>query len=198
MHELETEQAVVEERERIYRDLHDDVGAKLLSLVYRSATPEDADLARSALQDLRDVVSRAGAESFGLEEVVADWRAECEKRLAEAGIKVDWRQFGDYEAVRLTQPQTVNLGRILREAVSNAIRHSGAGWVMIDLVYGNGRLILRVSDDGVGCDGSGTKKTGRGFRNMEMRASQLGAALTRASAPPSGCMVMVEMPLPLA
>lgn len=196
MHELETEQAVVEERERIYRDLHDDVGAKLLSLVYRSATQEDADLARSALQDLRDVVSRAGAEGFDLEDVVADWRAECEKRLAEADIRVDWRQFGDLAQVRLTQPQAVNLGRILREAISNAIRHSGAAWVMIDLVYGNERLILRVSDDGIGCDQGEAKPLGRGFRNMEMRAGQLGAVLTRKSAPPNGCMVMLEMSLP--
>ncbi|MCA1979081.1 MAG: histidine kinase, partial [Thiobacillus sp.] len=82
MHALETERAVGEERERIYRDLHDDVGAKLLSLVYRAGTPEDASLARSALQDLRDVVSTVQPENLTLEALGADWRAECERRLS--------------------------------------------------------------------------------------------------------------------
>ena len=71
MGELEKEHAVTEERERIYRDLHDDVGAKLLSLVYRAQRPEDADLARSALRDLREVVSCTGADRFSLEEAAA-------------------------------------------------------------------------------------------------------------------------------
>ena len=53
------EQAASQERERIYSDLHDDLGAKLLSLVYRAESPVQADLARAILQDLRDVVTRS-------------------------------------------------------------------------------------------------------------------------------------------
>ncbi|NTV94421.1 MAG: histidine kinase [Thiobacillus sp.] len=193
MRELETEQAVAEERERIYRDLHDDVGAKLLSLVYRSATAEDADLARSALQDLRDVVSRTGADSFELEEVVADWRVECEKRLGDAGIALDWHQAGDLDALRLTRPQALDLGRILREAVSNVIRHAGAHRVTVDLERCAGQLSLTVRDDGRGC--AGEHKSGRGVRNMEMRAGRLGGSLSRESPAGGGCAVAVVVPL---
>lgn len=195
MRQLETDQAVAEERERIYHDLHDDVGAKLLSLVYRAATPADADLARSALQDLRDVVSRTGADSFELDEVVADWRVECEKRLGEAGIRLDWRQSVGLESLRLTQPQVLNLGRILREAVSNVIRHAGAGRVEIVLDHGEGRLRLVVADDGIGCDGSSEGRIGRGMRNMEMRAVRLGGALKRQATEGGGCSVTVAVPL---
>jgi signal transduction histidine kinase len=195
MRQLETEQAVAEERERIYRDLHDDVGAKLLSLVYRSATPDDADLARSALQDLRDVVSRTGADSFDLEEVVADWRAECERRLADAGIALDWQQAGDFDRLRLTQPQALNLGRILREAVSNVIRHAGAGQVMVSLERRDGHLSLAVRDDGRGCDGGPEQRLGRGVRNMEMRATRLGGSLRRGNAAPRGCEIEVTVPV---
>lgn len=193
MRQLETEQAVAEERERIYRDLHDDVGAKLLSLVYRSATPADADLARSALQDLRDVVSRTGADSFELEAVAADWRAECEKRLAEAGLRLDWRQHGDPGGRRLTQPQALDLGRILREAVSNVIRHAGATTVTVELACAGDRFSLAVRDDGRGCDG-GPARSGRGLCNMEMRAHRLGGTLTRVS--DGGCALTVTLPLP--
>lgn len=194
MRELETEHAVAEERERIYRDLHDDVGAKLLSLVYRSATPEDADLARSALQDLRDVVSRTGADSFVLEAVVADWRAECEKRLADADIGLDWRQAGDLDALHLSRQQALDLGRILREAVSNVIRHAGAGRVTVSLERCDGRLGLSVRDDGCGCEGGAGGRAGRGLRNMEMRANRLGGSLRRTNVTSGGCEVAVVVP----
>lgn len=195
LRELETERLVAEERERIYRDLHDDVGAKLLSLVYRAGTPENADLARSALQDLRDVVSRSSADSFALEEVVADWRAECEKRLGEAGLNLDWRQRGELATIRLSQPQALNLGRILREAVSNVIRHAGAVAVTVELAYADGRLRLVVSDDGRGCPDEAQRPSGRGLRNMEMRAGRLGGWLRRENNNLGGCRIEVEAPL---
>lgn len=195
MRELETEQAVSEERERIYRDLHDDVGAKLLSLVYRAATPQDADLARSALQDLRDVVSRTGAESFELDAVVADWRAECEKRLSEAGIRLDWRRIGEQGDLRLTQPQALNLGRILREAVSNVIRHAGATLVRVELAHADRDLSLTIGDDGRGCADPGNGRAGRGLRNIEMRAARLGGRFRRESPAAGGCIIGVTLPL---
>lgn len=195
MRELETDRAVAEERERIYRDLHDDVGAKLLSLVYRSATPADADLARSALQDLRDVVSRTGADSFELADVVADWRAECEKRLADAGIALDWQQMGDLDALRLTRPQALDLGRILREAVSNVIRHAGARRVTVALERRDGRLNLAVCDDGRGCADGPELRSGRGLRNMEARTARLGGSLSRSKPAAGGCCITVGLPL---
>ena len=188
---LETEHAVTEERERIYRDLHDDVGAKLLSLVYRSATPADADLARSALQDLRDVVSRSGADSFELNEVAADWRAECERRLADAGLHLLWQQ-DTHEGRRLTQPQAVDLGRILREAISNAIRHAQAQEVEVQLELRLDGLRLRVTDDGLG--NGEARRPGRGLRNMATRAERLGGKLHSGAQDPQGWCVEVHIP----
>lgn len=195
MRELETEQAVAEERERIYRDLHDDVGAKLLSLVYRAGTPAEADLARSALQDLRDVVSRTGAESYDLDAVMADWRVECESRLAEAGLTLDWRHDAALDGYRLTQPQALDLGRILREAVSNVIRHAQARRVEISLDRQGNQLCLSVRDDGIGLAGGTDRKTGRGLRNMAMRAGRLGGTLQHASAEPKGCRISLCIPM---
>lgn len=200
--EMEMEQAVTDERERIYRDLHDDVGAKLLSLVYRAGSPSAADLARSALQDLRDVVSRSGSDRFRMDEVAADWRAECEKRLAEAAIPLAWSQYGALGEVILSQPQVLNVGRVLREAVTNVIRHAQAGGVWIELGSDGHRLALRVCDDGVGLkDGEpaaatpGSGPGGRGLRNMDARAARLGGVLLRRQAPQGGLEVLLELPL---
>ena len=193
MRALETEQAVSEERERIYRDLHDDVGAKLLSLVYRAGDGENADLARSALQDLRDVVSTTAPDNLSLEALCGNWRAECERRLSDAGVSLDWRQEGAIETVHLNQPQALNLGRILREAVSNQIKHARASRAEVEVVLAEQTLSLRIRDNGIGCDKGATPGAGRGVRNMEMRAERIGAALQRNGE--GGCEVVVHLPL---
>ena len=64
-----TAQALAEERERIYADLHDDLGAKLLQLIHTANDPRQADLARAVLQDLRDVVTRSRGEPGTLGDV---------------------------------------------------------------------------------------------------------------------------------
>lgn len=192
MHELETERAVIEERERIFRDLHDDVGAKLLSLVYRAQRAEDADLARSALRDLRDVVSYTGAARFTLDELAADWRSECEQRLSEAGIRLDWQSDGAAEA--LSQPQALNIGRILREAISNVIRHAAASTVAIRLEATEDALYLSIADDGRGL-AEDARPRGRGLRNMQVRAQRLGGEVVHENGDGGGCRIALRVPL---
>ena len=192
MHELETERAVTEERERIFRDLHDDVGAKLLSLVYRAQRAEDADLARSALRDLRDVVSYTGAARFTLDELAADWRSECEQRLSEAGIRLDWQSDGAAEA--LSQPQALNIGRILREAISNVIRHAAASTVAIRLEATEDALYLSIADDGRGL-AEDARPRGRGLRNMQVRAQRLGGEVAQVNGDGGGCRIALRVPL---
>ena len=192
LHELEMQRAVAEERERIHRDLHDDVGAKLLSLVYRADSRENAELARAALQDLRDTVSRSGGEATSLASLAADWRAECEKRLIEAGLTLDWTQRGDLDSPQLAQQQALHLGRVLREAVSNVIRHARAKQVRVTL-EGDGRGVrLDVTDDGTVCP---DPRPGGGLRNMAARAQRLGATLERYTPQAGGCGLRLALPL---
>lgn len=195
MRAMEMEQAVAAERERIYRDLHDDVGAKLLSLVYRAGTPESADLARSALQDLRDVVSTTQQENLNLADICADWRAECEQRLTEAGVLLDWIQMNGLDAWSLTQPQALNLGRILREAVSNLIKHAKAHRAQVEIGLTSATLHLSIRDDGVGCAGAAQRSSGRGLRNMEQRALRIEAQISRLTLATGGCEISVWLPL---
>ncbi len=191
--EMHKEQALLEERERIYQDLHDDVGAKLLSLVYRSENPNNVDLARSALQDLRDVVSRTTAEQFQLEDAIADWRAECEQRLKDSGLRLEWQADTAIADYRLTQPQALNLGRILREGVSNIIRHAQATHVSVKLEQNATHLLLTIADDGVGL-APGTRP-GRGFSNMQRRAQRLGGQFSQTANTPHGLVLHVQLPL---
>ena len=147
-----------EERERIYRDLHDDIGAKLLSLAIRAKSPQDTDIARSALQDLRDVVSRSAQAGAPLGDLLADWRAEIVGRCASANVQLVWNQPEDLPKRGLTAAEALNLGRILR--------HAGAHALTIGVRFAAGRYQLSLEDDGHGKP----RAPGRGMRNMQARA----------------------------
>lgn len=187
--QLERDSATAEERERIYRDLHDDIGAKLLSLAIRAKTPEDADVARSALQDLRDVVSRSSRPDAPLGDLLADWRAEIEGRCAAAGIRLVWNQPDELPDRNMTAAEALNLGRILRESVSNVLRHAGASNLVIGVHFAQGRYQISVEDDGRG----NPRAPGRGMRNMSARAAQLGGSIDWAWGE-RGCRVMLALP----
>lgn len=189
------EQASLEERERIYQDLHDDLGAKLLTLVYRAQDSNNAELARSALQDLRDVVSRAGTEHIPLTDAMADYRIECEKRLSDVHIQLVWQIEMKADHLLLTQPQVLNLGRIIREAVSNVIRHAQASQVTVNLSSRESHLSLTVSDNGIGLPTESASTKGRGLHNIQKRATLLGGEVQFAALTTGGLKLCLQLPL---
>ena len=191
---LRQEKATIEERERIYQNLHDDLGAKLLSLVYGAENHQNADLARAALQDLRDVVSRPVREGAELAELLIDWQAENRPRLEAAGMQLHWHEPQWLPPGLLTAELGIDVGRILREAVSNGIRHSGATamWVQIDVA--KDELRLQIEDDGPAGDVEHWRP-GRGLQNMHERAQLWGGELSRETRAPSGCRISVRVPL---
>lgn len=185
------------ERERIYRDLHDDVGAKLLGLAIsaqRSNQPREADLARSALQDLRDVVSRSAHSSSQLDHLFADWRAETEQRVHAAGILLNWCIPPTELPLLVNSASALHMSRILRESVSNVLRHARATHITIGHALHEDKLVLTIEDNGVGLPESGGK-SGRGMSSMRARAAALGGSIRWQSVSPCGCKVTVEIAL---
>lgn len=189
------EQAALEERERIYQDLHDDVGAKLLTLVYRAQDSNNAELARSALQDLRDVVSYTGTASTLLSHALADYRIECEQRLRDVNIKLHWVNQLTDETLALTQPQALNLSRIMREAMSNIIRHAKATQVLVTLQPSPQYLSLSICDDGIGLNQQTSTISGRGLANIKKRASLLGGELSLQVSQLGGLSIEIKIPI---
>ncbi|WP_020648030.1 sensor histidine kinase [Solimonas variicoloris] len=184
--------AVAAERERIYRDLHDDLGAKLLTLVHGAADPALADLARSALQDLRDVVSRTRGEPGTLQMALGEIRREAEQRLAAAGARLAWEPADDLPDPALDAAQALHLYRIVREALSNALKHAQARTVRIRVRRHGGALYLDVTDDGPGV----AEPPGQGVHGMRRRAEALGGAVDWSSGTVGGTKVTLHFPLP--
>lgn len=192
-HEAIRTQAATAERERIYSNLHDDLGAKLLQLIYSAATPEQADLARSILQDVRDVVTRSRGAPGSLLEILGEIRSEAEQRLRTVGIALDWQQPDDLPDPALDEGQSLHLFRIVREAISNVIRHARAHALRVRMASDGRALRLELIDDGIG---PSTSAGGRGKDNMRARAQALDGDITWKGGTAGGTKVLLSFPLP--
>lgn len=157
------EQGAIEERKRITRDIHDDVGARLLMLIHSSENPQQAELARSAMEDLRTALSNIDGLPILLEDAVADWRDEANQRCDAANIQLDWENKLESNSPWLTPRLRTLLQRALRECITNAIKHGKPSTITTTIEMQNDRLIIVVTHNGQRSDptqwtpGIGTK-----------------------------------------
>ncbi len=182
----------VEERHRLAQDLHDDIGARLLTLMYQSPTPEMEDYVRHTLQDLKTLTRGLSTDDHRLSHAAAEWKADLNQRLSAAGLNMRWQCDYDRD-VTLNVVQWSALTRILRELVSNAIAHAHASSVDVSLQLSYGQLELRVHDDGAGRDPE-TWAHGLGLGGVRKRAKQLGGQVTWLQMRPRGicCVVKID------
>lgn len=187
-------QATLAERERIYADLHDDIGARLLGMIHTAESPDQADRARAVLQDLRDVVTRSRGTPGSLSDTLAEIRGETSQRLAAANIDLVWEINDALPDPELDTARALHLHRIVREAISNVIRHARAGRVRVRTKAFGGKLLLDLTDDGGGREASMTSR-GRGLDNMRVRAAELEGDIDWKSGTEGGTKVLLTMPL---
>jgi signal transduction histidine kinase len=184
------------ERQNIAADLHDDLGATLLSIAQASAAGPVAGLARHAIEELRLSVRGLTVQTSPLQDVIADWRSETVSRLTSAGIQAHWplrEHPADLMLVALLRTQ---ITRVLREAISNVIRHSAARNCQIDVRHEAGHLVMKVQDDGRGMPVEPEpKQQGMGLTNMARRIHKLGGELTVGVSPLGGVALVAHLPL---
>lgn len=189
------QQSAHEERERIYRDLHDDVGSKLLSLYYRLDNESDSTLAQSALQDLRDIVSRRALQKSSLQEVLQQSREEAEDRVRDANINVSWYAENFPDSMILSEQQHAHLRRMLREVFSNAIIHNKtATSINVSIFSTDSHVVFEISNDGSDRPVSEWRE-GRGISNLRVRARDLGGVFEIADGKPGWVRATWQIPL---
>jgi signal transduction histidine kinase len=169
------EQGRREERVRIAQDLHDDIGARLLTLMYKASSPEMEDYVRHTLQDLKTLTRGLAASNHLLSHAAAEWKADLTQRLTAADCVLGW-SFSIDSDVPLTVVQWSALTRVLRELISNVIAHAHPGRVDIEAVCEDGRIVLTVSDNGVGRDPQSWSH-GLGLGGIRKRVKQLGGTV---------------------
>jgi len=182
-----------EERTRIARDMHDNIGSQLLSALHSQSGPRKDVLIRETLTDLRDIINNAGGEEVSLDEALADLRAETAERVEAAGLVLHW--CSDVaDDVQMT-PQAIHaLRSVIREAVSNAIKYAGAKRIDVSVTQMNGSTSVTLTDDGKGFDPQ-TIVPGNGLKNIADRIAGLGGTSSIGS-DESGTTIAVLVPIP--
>ena len=195
--ELRVEQVTERERKRIAADLHDDLGAKLLTIVHTSDSERISTLAREALEEMRLSVRGLTGRPVRLADALGDWRAEVVSRLAQAGIEAEWTAPEDLPQT-LSARAYVQTTRILREATSNIIKHSGASRCSMKCTIADGdfQLVIQDNGDGIKSEPENTRTDrGHGMATMKQRAKQLQGQCLVESGPGYGTVIRLTLPL---
>ena len=196
--ELKVEQVTERERKRIAADLHDDLGAKLLTIVHTSESERISQLAREALEEMRLSVRGLTGKPVKLIDALGDWRAEVVLRLQQSGVQGEWSAPSDDDVPQtLSSRAYVQTTRILREAVSNIIKHSEASQcsVRCTIAQGDFQLIIQDNGKGIPTELDGRLDKGHGMASMKGRAKQLQGQCLVESGPGYGTVIRLTLPL---
>jgi signal transduction histidine kinase len=201
--------AVLGDRERIARDLHDVViqrlfaaGMHLQGTAHASVRPEVRGRIESVVNDLDTTIREIRGAIFELRAPVAsELRGEIRALAERARESLGFRPHLAFDGpIDSASPDAVRpaLLAVLGEALSNVARHARASVVEIGISVGEGRLVVTVADDGVGISGpisSGGLMSSGGLTNMRLRAEELGGTFAVAPAHPGGTCLTWSVPI---
>jgi len=195
--------AVLEDRDRIARDLHDLVIQRLFATglqlqgMHRLVEPDVQERIGRAVEDIDATIRDLRAAIFALHHQLGhrSLRADVQSLVAEYAESLGFRPRLTCEgpldtAVPVTvRPQIL---AAIRESLSNVVRHARASEVTVHVIVANGEVVARVADNGVGLD-AGSRQSG--LRNLRERAETLGGTVLLQSNQPQGTILELRAPL---
>lgn len=201
-HALELAHSRAGERLHLVRDLHDGFGGTLVGAIAQlERAPAEMPKARviEVLKEMRDdlrlVIDSTAREHADLAAQIAPLRHRLGRLLETADIDSRW-QLDGLDGIELDSARSLDLLRLLQEALTNVFKHSRAQRVEVGLRRVEGRLQLRIDDDGHGiAPAAAPADGGAGLASMRLRAQRLGGELKIESGP-GGTGLRLEFPLP--
>jgi signal transduction histidine kinase len=189
------------ERQRLARELHDETGQALTSILLALKPLEDAggdvaevrDLVRATLQDVRQLAVElrpAALDDFGLAPALERLTASFAEST---GIEVEFQAA--LPPARLPSEIETALYRIVQEALTNIVKHARATRVSVVVTRKAGSVSAVVEDDGVGFDPAGIHEDGLGLVGMRERVALLGGRLAIETTPGAGTTCLAEVPV---
>jgi signal transduction histidine kinase len=197
---------LMDERERIAKELHDGiiqslfaVGMGLQSTALLAAAPETAARIESAVGELDRVIRDLRNYIFGLRPgILAD--RQLDEALRELGNEIQERSHTrvevvvDAELAAAVSSRSHEIVQLTREALSNVVRHAQAGRALVRLARTGSNAEIRIEDDGVGFDVR-SDSAGNGLRNMRERAAAMGGTLHVTSKAGKGTKLRLTFPV---
>lgn len=199
-------------RDRIARDLHDEIGSTLSSVALHSevALREGANGANShaetlarisestseMMESMNDIVWAVNSRNDDLLHVVQRMKAFAARMAEDAEMMLDFRFDGSLTGRALSMVQRKSLYLVFKEAVNNAVKYSGGSRLSVRLEREEGELVLTVEDDGVGFDhamaGAETARGGNGLESMQARAAEIKGGIRMETRPGKGTRVQLR------
>jgi signal transduction histidine kinase len=192
------EAGAAQERGRIMRDLHDDVGGRLLTLIQKAPDPHHAQLARNAMSSLRHAIQALDPNRRrSLRELLEDWLGDSVERLPRNEPLAAVTLPDETDHIELTPRHYVNLRRVLDEALTNALKHGQPGTLRFGLAVEDAGVRLRLSNDIAGCGEANHDPSGYGLGNLRTRMEELNGELIlhREPGPPPRFCVEARLTL---
>lgn len=198
--ELAERQRVLErERARIAQDIHDDIGASLTRITLLSQSPREEDLdriyhtARNLTRSLDEIVWAVNPRHDTLDSLATYLGKFAQDFLGTAGIRCRLDVPVSLPTLPLTAETRHNVFLAFKEALNNAVKHSGATEVKVSLSFEGTRIVLSIEDNGRGFSESAVE-LGNGLGNMRNRLGDVGGAFNLESRPGAGTRVVFEIP----
>jgi signal transduction histidine kinase len=200
MKDMERDQALSAERDRIMRDMHDGVGGQLVQALSiatsRAELKSIEEPLRSCLDELRLIIDSIEPVNGDLASVLGTLRMRMSRRLTEAGVQLRWRVEDIPVLANFGPNRVLHISRIVHEAIANSLKHSHAKQITLAtrlVTNETGQLILiEIADNGAGFAATVTR--GRGLINMKRRAQDLDARLSIDSSA-QGTTVRLAFPI---
>lgn len=206
---LEAEQKVANERMRISRELHDNVGSQLTYLITGLEASEmmlkqqktqslNENLeqlqqsARDSMQQLRDSIWALNKEEMTIGILAARFKDWVHKMLALQQISLRFETDIEQDTT-LDAIKALNLFRLLQETIHNIIKHAEATEIFVTILSHNYKMSCQVYDNGKGFIVSETD--GNGLKNIQARAAECGGSVAIESTPGKGTTITVQIPL---
>ncbi len=195
-----------DERSRLARDLHDELGALLTSAKLDAARIKSrlGSTAPEALERLTHLVNTLNSGIALKRRIIEDLRPSALSHLGlVTTLDILAREFSEASGievhralrpVRLEADAELVVYRLVQEAITNIIKHAAAKHVWISLDAYDGQVEVSVRDDGVGFDPSVQPRSAHGLVGMRFRVEAEGGTLTLASTPGQGTLVQVKLP----
>jgi signal transduction histidine kinase len=198
------------ERARIARDIHDDIGARMTQLVLhgevaQNELPTDSEMrqqlgwiceeARGLLSTMDEILWAVNPQRDTLRDFAAYVCKYAQEFLKPTPIQCLFEVDSEMSAVAFDLPLRRSLLMAIKEALNNAVKHSGATELRLQIHWQDGRLVVVVQDNGKGFDLAAAKAERNGLTNMAQRMNDLGGRYRITSQPHQGCRVEFSIPL---
>ncbi|GGD61691.1 two-component sensor histidine kinase [Emticicia aquatilis] len=190
--EIQTQET---ERQRLAKDLHDDLGGTLSvikgKIANEKVSQEAINLVEQAIEDLRYISRNLSPPELENDGLIISIKNTIDRVQNVSNIKFAFITFGEKQ--KLNQDIKLNIYRIITELINNILKHSKAQNAIIQLIYYQESLQILVEDDGIGIK-SDKNNWGIGLKNINSRVEFLGAKLDIDSGA-KGTTVIIELPL---